>query len=215
MTPIRNGIESVLSEHLPAMVTKSLIERLPPTAMAAYPGELDVVTMYALLSHLEGGLKLFGAKAPTQALERLRAALTGGRPVPASTESIPIRGEQDVLLVQRRCRGLVQKCFSATDTVRLVTAVSELARNIYLYAGKGEIDLSVAETSRGVRFSVVARDDGPGIPHLESVMSGSYVSRTGLGKGLRGVKELLEDMHVETAPGKGTLVRGNKFGRRK
>jgi anti-sigma regulatory factor (Ser/Thr protein kinase) len=121
-----------------------------------------------------------------------------------------VKSDVDVLVVQTTCQQLCTEFFGATDVVRLATAVSELARNIYMYAKRGEVELSVFEGADGVRFSVVARDQGPGIPHLEEVLSGRYTSRTGLGRGLVGTRTLLDGMEIDSKVGVGTTVRGWK-----
>jgi serine/threonine-protein kinase RsbT len=115
--------------------------------------------------------------------------------------------------VQTRCQALCRDFFSATDCVRLATAASELARNIYMYAREGEVRLELREDDRGVLFTVLATDRGPGIANVAEVLSGRYVSRTGLGRGLSGARKLLDDLEVDSAPGKGTTVRGWKRSR--
>ncbi len=87
---------------------------------------------------------------------------------------------------------------------RLMTAVSELARNIIQYAGEGQLDLTPTSTPPGVE--IVAKDRGPGIPNLDRIMAGNYRSRLGMGLGLRGVKRLAERFDVRTGAGQGTVV---------
>jgi serine/threonine-protein kinase RsbT len=94
--------------------------------------------------------------------------------------------------------------FSVVGQTRVMTAVSELARNIVQYAGEGEIELSPTSQPPGVE--IVARDRGPGIPNLDRIMVGNYRSRLGMGLGLRGVKNLAERFDVRTEIGRGTLV---------
>ncbi len=103
--------------------------------------------------------------------------------------------------------------FGGTDCVRLTTVISELARNIYMYAANGDIDLSVADEGRRVRLEVIATDRGPGIANVDEVLSGNYMSKTGLGKGLLGAKRIFDEFHIETAPSRGTTVRGMKRSR--
>jgi serine/threonine-protein kinase RsbT len=86
---------------------------------------------------------------------------------------------------------------------RLTTAVSELARNIVLYAGTGQVEVRPTSPPG---LEVVARDNGPGIANLARIMGGDYRSRHGMGLGLRGVKKLAERFDVQTAPGRGTTV---------
>jgi serine/threonine-protein kinase RsbT len=87
---------------------------------------------------------------------------------------------------------------------RAATAVSELARNIVSYTPGGRLKLEpIAGTPP--RLRIIARDQGPGIPHLPDVLSGKYRSKTGLGRGLRGVKELTASFDIQTGPA-GTTV---------
>ena len=99
------------------------------------------------------------------------------------------------------------------DGVRLATAVSELARNIYMYAQKGKVTLKVTEEPAHYFFEVTASDDGPGIPHLDVILRGEYRSRTGLGRGLIGTRALLDDMTIDTGP-QGTRIRGARRARK-
>jgi serine/threonine-protein kinase RsbT len=118
---------------------------------------------------------------------------------------IPIRIEDDITRARSESRELASKLgFSVVGRTRLVTAVSELARNIVLYAGEGQIELKLLTSPQGL--SVVARDRGPGIPNLEQIMSGEYKSRLGMGLGLRGVKRIADRFEIQTAPGQGTTV---------
>jgi anti-sigma regulatory factor (Ser/Thr protein kinase) len=104
----------------------------------------------------------------------------------------------------------MRRLFKSTDVVRVATAVSELARNIYMYAGTGRVTLEVrTEALHSAVFSVVAEDRGAGIPHLASVLNGTYRSTTGLGRGLRGAQSLLDALTIDTGPS-GTTVRGHR-----
>ena len=95
---------------------------------------------------------------------------------------------------------------SEVDTQSVATAVSELSRNILKYAGQGEIFFQqrVEGTCTGVL--VTARDRGPGIENIEAAMSDHYSSSGTLGLGLPGVKRMMDEFSIESAPGKGTQV---------
>ncbi len=97
---------------------------------------------------------------------------------------------------------------SKFTAVKVATAVSELARNIVFYAGKGTVELNVTEDERGPSLQIVASDMGPGIEarKLDEIWGGTYKSQRGMGKGLLAVKKLVSDFHLETGPGKGTRV---------
>jgi serine/threonine-protein kinase RsbT len=99
--------------------------------------------------------------------------------------------------------------FNALDQTKIVTTASELARNIVLYAGDGEVRISTIEgPRRGVQ--IVAADSGPGIADIERVMSSGYRSRTGMGMGLKGAKRLMDQLEIESRPGAGTTVVARK-----
>ena len=97
--------------------------------------------------------------------------------------------------------------FSSTDLTLLATAISEVARNITTYAKRGEVLLSVVRDDHGrTGIQVIARDEGPGIENVELAMQDGYTSGGGLGLGLPGARRLVDDFHIETAPGQGTTV---------
>ena len=100
--------------------------------------------------------------------------------------------------------------FDHTDQIKISTAVSELGRNIVNYAGRGTIRLMRSPGSRNGMF-VEARDDGPGIPNVDLILSGKYVSRTGLGLGIVGCKRLMDELSVQSVVGKGTCVTMVKY----
>ena len=100
--------------------------------------------------------------------------------------------------------------FSVPDAVKVATVVSELARNIVVYARTGSLELEVVATPRaGIRITAI--DQGPGIADVDLVLSGKYKSRTGMGLGLAGSKRLVDQLLVESAPGRGTKVVAQKY----
>jgi serine/threonine-protein kinase RsbT len=130
---------------------------------------------------------------------------------PASARSflpsilVQIRVEDDIARARSEARDLTSTmAFSVVGRTRLVTAVSELARNIVLYAKEGRIELTPMASPAGI--TVTASDRGPGIANLEQIMTGDYKSRFGMGLGLRGVKRLADRFEIHTAPGQGTTV---------
>jgi serine/threonine-protein kinase RsbT len=214
MTTVREAIAVSLALHVPPRAIQSIVSTLPAEA-ARDVGQLDLVSSRELLMRIEAGARLFGAKDPAGALRDTQAAINGGRPASMSVERVHVRSDGDVLTVQRQCQRMLKNFFGGTDCIRLTTAASELARNIYMYAREGDIQLSVGEEDGQVVFRIVATDKGPGIRNLPTVLSGGYTSKTGLGKGLMGVHTLLEDVTIETGEGKGTTVRAAKRARRR
>ncbi len=103
--------------------------------------------------------------------------------------------------------------FSETDLVLIATAISEIARNILVYAVKGAMAFEVAQESGRKGLVVTARDDGPGIADLEKAMQDGYTTGKGLGLGLPGARRLMDEFAIESAPGKGTTIVMKKWTR--
>ena len=120
--------------------------------------------------------------------------------------TMDIRYEHDVVLARQRARtiGAALK-FDVQAQTRIATAVSEVVRNAFQYAGGGSIDF---EVNNGVdkMLLISIRDQGPGIPNLDEIFDGKYVSKTGMGLGMVGAKRLLDLFEVETKKGKGTSI---------
>lgn len=208
MPTVRESVSARLTPLLPPPATKSIVAALPKGTADAELGSLDLLSFRDLLDHLGAGLKLFGAKQAPSALLGLKLGLLAGSPPAPSSVRIPVDSDAGVLQAQRASRAMTRGFFGATDCVRLVTVVSELARNIYQYAGAGEVRMSLRIERAQVVFAVDAEDHGPGIPDVAQVLSTGYRSKTGLGKGLKGAKAMLEDFSLATAIGKGTTVSG-------
>lgn len=116
-----------------------------------------------------------------------------------------IQAEPDVVLARQRARQIAVLCgFGRQDQVRIATAVSELARNVYNYAGAGEVEFGVQGDGRSQMLTVRVEDEGPGIADVQHVMSGNYHSNTGMGLGLLAVKRLMDQFDLKT--GEGTCI---------
>ena len=124
-----------------------------------------------------------------------------------SSGSQPINIEQDVVLARQTARKLATECgMRLIDLTKLVTAVSELARNTMVYGGGGDMDWQILEDNARTGLRLIFRDEGPGIPDLKLAMTDGWTSGGGLGLGLTGAKRLLDDFELDTAPGAGTRV---------
>jgi len=118
-----------------------------------------------------------------------------------------IRIEQDVVLARQTARKLAQECgMRLIDLTKLVTAVSELARNTMVYGGGGDMDWEILEDGARTGLRLTFRDEGPGIPDIKLAMTDGWTSGGGLGLGLTGAKRLVDDFELDTAPGAGTRV---------
>jgi serine/threonine-protein kinase RsbT len=124
-----------------------------------------------------------------------------------SSGTHPIHIEQDVVLARQLTRKLAQECgMRLIDLTKLVTAVSELARNTMVYGGGGDMDWQILDENARTGLRLVFRDEGPGIPDIKLAMTDGWTSGSGLGLGLTGAKRLVEEFELETTPGKGTRI---------
>ncbi|PTQ71470.1 anti-sigma regulatory factor [Pseudomonas sp. GV071] len=124
-----------------------------------------------------------------------------------SSGSQPVRVEQDVVMARQLSRKLAQECgMRLIDLTKLVTAVSELARNTMVYGGGGDMDWQVIEDNGRTGLRITFRDEGPGIPDIKLAMTDGWTSGGGLGLGLTGAKRLVDEFELDTAPGAGTRV---------
>ena len=126
---------------------------------------------------------------------------------------IAIKVEGDIVRARGAGRDMCRDLgLSEINQVKVATAISELARNIFHYAKTGNIALRRLSAPRP-GIEVIATDQGPGIPDLKLVLSGAYKSKTGMGKGLLGARRLVDFFEVDTAPDRGTRVVLRKYAR--
>lgn len=124
--------------------------------------------------------------------------------------TVELKYEHDVVLARQRARQIAEALgFEHQDQVRLATAVSELARNAYQYAGGGKVEFSMTEDKRQMLRACVS-DKGKGIPNLNSILNGEYVSQTGMGLGIIGTRRLMDDFKIESGA-KGTTAVVSKY----
>jgi serine/threonine-protein kinase RsbT len=125
---------------------------------------------------------------------------------------VAIRSDADIVSARQQGRSLAAAIgFSATDATLIATAISELARNIVIYAGQGEVELQSVETSQKKGIMISARDSGPGIRSIEDVLRDGYSTSGGLGLGLPGVKRLMDEFAIESELRQGTAVTIKKW----
>ena len=127
---------------------------------------------------------------------------------------ISIKSDVDVVIARQEGRRLATDLgFNAGDVTLIATAISEVARNIVNYADHGEIVLSIVEESNKKGISIIARDNGPGIPDIALAMQDGYSTSKGLGLGLPGSKRIVDEFEITSEVGKGTTVRMKKWKR--
>ena len=126
--------------------------------------------------------------------------------------TVPIEREADIVAARQKGRELAAALgFSSTDQTLLATAISEVARNIVSYAGKGRVILTSVEDGPRRGLTVVAADEGPGIVDVELALRDGYSTGKSLGLGLPGAKRLVDSLAIESTVGVGTTVTLTKW----
>jgi len=123
-----------------------------------------------------------------------------------------IHTELDVVMSRQRARQVAALCgFAVQDQVRIATAVSELARNVYNYAQRGRVEFSIEGKTAPQVLVVLIEDQGPGIANLDLILSGRYQSDTGMGLGLIGARRLMDQFDISSRKGEGTSITMKKL----
>ncbi len=123
-----------------------------------------------------------------------------------------IGSEGDIVTARRLIRNAAAALgFGITDVTRIVTAASELTRNIYQYAGSGIMRWRSFNDGVDVVLELTFEDSGPGISDLEKAMESGFSTGKGFGLGLPGAKRLMDEMIVQSEVGKGTTVTARKW----
>lgn len=122
--------------------------------------------------------------------------------------TIALRWEEDVVLARQRAREVAERLgFERQDATRIATAVSEIARNAFVYAGGGTVELLATDAEGGPQsLTIRVADQGPGIGALDEILAGRYQSSTGLGVGITGARRVMDGFAIQSAPGQGTTV---------
>ena len=125
---------------------------------------------------------------------------------------VPITSDSDMVPARAQGRALATKLgFSRTDATLIATAISEIARNIVVHVGRGEILLEPMYEDNRYGLLVVAQDAGPGIPDVDAALDHGFASGKGLGLGLPGARRLMDEFDIASEPGKGTTVTMKKW----
>ncbi|QPC48192.1 anti-sigma regulatory factor [Mangrovibacillus cuniculi] len=125
---------------------------------------------------------------------------------------VKIMNEWDIVAARQLGRNVAKELgFGTVDQARITTAISELARNIYLYAEDGQICIQKLEQATKKGMMVASIDKGPGIGDLRKVMEDGFTTSGGLGAGLPGVRRLMDEFSIESDLGKGTTIQATKW----
>src|SRR5579863_130250 len=121
--------------------------------------------------------------------------------------TLAIACERDTVAARQRARQIARLLgFEAQDQTRISTAVSEIARNAFNYAGGGRVEYSIEGRTAPQLFIIRIKDSGPGVRDLQNILEGRYKSLTGMGMGILGARRLMDQFQIESTPGSGTTV---------
>ena len=121
--------------------------------------------------------------------------------------SIAIHHERDIVLARQRSKQIARILgFDNQDQTRVATAVSEIARNAYQYAGQGTVEFLLEGSTVPQVLVVRVSDSGPGIAALPDILAGRYRSRTGMGLGIVGAGRLMDTLDIRPGRRRGTVV---------
>ena len=190
---------AVLGRYVSPTRAQSILVR----ARREPPGARGATSATQLLARLAEGLRMFCGEADTRAAVAELTRL--GSPRQVETIELELRIEADIARARLAARDLCQALGASPLVVqKLATIVSELARNIIIYAGRGQLAMRQCGPARRC-VHVEARDQGPGIGNLEEILGGRYKSRSGLGLGILGTKRLADQFRIDSSPA-GTRV---------
>jgi serine/threonine-protein kinase RsbT len=125
---------------------------------------------------------------------------------------VAIDTDEDIVEARKAGRRLAAELgFSSTELTLIATAISEVARNIRLYAGHGEVLVRLVNEDSREGVLVVAKDQGPGIPDLDLAMQDGYSTVNSFGLGLPGARRLMDDFKIRSKVGQGVTVTMKKW----
>ena len=149
-----------------------------------------------LMLRIAEGLRIFLGETDTRAaIAELQRHTSGKKAEPVELD---LRVESDIARARSAARTICEALGASPLLLqKLVTIVSELARNSVIYAGGGRLILCPNPTTR--RVHIEAKDQGPGIPNLEEILAGRYKSRSGLGLGILGTRRLADAFSIQSS----------------
>ena len=113
----------------------------------------------------------------------------------------------DIVAVRQQTRQWAGEVgLSLVDQTKIVTAASELARNVVVYGGGGSVRLELLENGVRKGLRLVFADQGPGIPDVEKALQDGFTTGGGLGLGLGGARRLVNEFVIDSAVGRGTTI---------
>jgi len=228
MRTVESEIGAILAGSISEITQRSIFRRLGGMARAPLQ-HLSTQDRHAIQAELESSVRLFAPAKSAQLIASCARALAllgapaapaaagvagapGGHAAPAASgadKRLAIDSEKDIASARLEAWSeAVRIGLSKFASVKVATAVSELARNIVFYAGKGTIELRSRLDVRETRLEIVAADQGAGIEpeKLDAIFAGTFRSERGMGKGLVAVQKLVDEFQIDSRPGRGTRV---------
>lgn len=122
-------------------------------------------------------------------------------------ETLTVHDQEDVVRVRQAVRvWTVELGFGLVDQTKMVTAASELARNLLEYGGGGDVRIEALQKANQRGLRLIFEDRGPGIADIEMALQDGYTTGNGLGLGLSGARRLVNEFELVSSPGEGTRV---------
>lgn len=130
------------------------------------------------------------------------------------SEIVTVSADADLVLTRNRVRAFAKHAgMGLVDETKLITAASELTRNMLLYAGGGSVSIENVESEEKTGVRIVFEDVGPGISDLTLALTDGYSSANSLGLGLPGARRLVDEFDIKSQPGQGTRIMVTKWKR--
>ncbi len=211
------GFIAVLRQHVNVIVAESLLDLAFKEIGKAKGAELSEGECQKVVSLLGGSLGVWvkDGALREECIKKLRGCCAGADTDAPTQQSsaVEIKSEDDIVNARQQAKQhAITLGFNHTDQVKIMTAVSEAARNIYQYARTGAILITSLLIEGGRRaIEIQSSDRGPGIGNLEEVLSGQYRSKTGMGLGILSCKRLMDDFQITSQLGQGTRIVMRKY----
>ena len=198
MTTVLSRIMEVLLRYLsPTNAEGTLLRSIHEAGLK--PETLQLSDLPQLLPILDRRVRLY-LDPLRHARVSAELATIGAQLPQRRSRTVVVKIELDISEARRVAKEVCEGAAARSFIVhKVVTIVSELARNIVHYTPGGTIEIALVR-DMPARFSVVAQDAGPGIANLDEIMSGRYKSRTGMGRGILGVKRLADRFRINPGP---------------
>lgn len=125
---------------------------------------------------------------------------------------VDIKTTEDIVTCRSVAKEMAKELgFGLVDQTKIATAISELTRNILLYAGQGRVDIKAITAGNRQGLEILCEDQGPGIADIQLAMQDGFSTSKGLGMGLPGTKRLMDEFELKSERGKGTRVTARKW----